>query len=285
MAAAWGAVGAAAIGVGGDLLGGQASAHAARREAKKQRDFQERMSNTAVQRRTADLRAAGMNPMLAYMPGSGGGAGVADTPSGARGDVPDMSNIGTKGIASAMQGANLVADLRFKEAATTTKVAEGRKIDEETALAAANARIKENEAVYSSRTLEANIRNLESTAEKIGQEIANLKLSGSLTEQQISQNKQLQPLLVQAQRISNAANAAGLPEKEMWAAWYKGIGRYTPEAQAVGGTIEAIGNVVGIGSKATAIWSAIKGKKTTERSETMDSKGKISVKDMERIER
>lgn len=103
------------------------SAGRASDEASFNRDWQEHMSNTAYQRAVGDMRAAGINPMLAYMQGG------ASTPSGAVGDVPSIREpvgsaleLKNKGIAgelmtSQSQAAQASADRDAAQADLTHK--------------------------------------------------------------------------------------------------------------------------------------------------------------------
>ena len=102
----WIPLAAAAISAAGAIQQGRQSAAA----AKKQMVFQKNMSDTAHQRQVADLRAAGLNPILSAR------LGGASTPSGAQPSV--IPNIGSTAANSALNAYNTYAQVNERQAHT-----------------------------------------------------------------------------------------------------------------------------------------------------------------------
>ena len=84
-------------------LGGREARGASLRVAREQMAFQERMSSTSYQRAVRDMRAAGINPMLAYMQGG------ASSPGGAMARIDDVV---APAVSSALQARRLNQELR-----------------------------------------------------------------------------------------------------------------------------------------------------------------------------
>lgn len=128
-----------AAGLAGTYLSNQASSA----QAQRQMDFQQDMSNTAHQREVADLRAAGLNPILSAM-GNG-----ASSPQGAQGSVADLGSgiqngINT-GIAIRAQNKEFEktdAGIANTDADTKNKNATSGLISAQTTQSAAEARLK-----------------------------------------------------------------------------------------------------------------------------------------------
>ena len=128
----------------------------AKRSAKRQMEFQASMSNTSWQRGMADMKAAGLNPMLAYKMGG------ASSPVGA---MYTPQNVGTAATDGYLKGAQadqanaqvgLTNQQRNKVIAEIEQVipAQVEKMRQEGLLAQAGISVKEAEAKLKDMTIE-----------------------------------------------------------------------------------------------------------------------------------
>jgi hypothetical protein len=154
------ALATAAVG-GLGFIGQQMTNSAQAEAADKQMEFQQNNSNTAYQRQVADLQAAGLNPMLAYIKGGG-----ASTPTGA---MPTYTSPVT-GAVQAVHSAAIPSSIRKTEADTSLSGSQAKLTD-------------------------AQVKQVDANVEKIGEEISNLKTDNlrlkALTDNLVEQRQNL----------------------------------------------------------------------------------------------
>lgn len=105
----WPILAGAALSAGSGILGTHMQNRANARMAREQMEFQERMSSTAWQRGVSDMRAAGINPMLAFQKGG------ASAPSG---QTARMENVLGAGASNALEVLRTFQQMRLMASQT-----------------------------------------------------------------------------------------------------------------------------------------------------------------------
>lgn len=204
-----------------------------------QQSWEEKMANTSYQRAVGDLKAAGLNPMLAYSQGG------ATTPNVSAAQVIPEDALG-RGMQSALQQAMAAEQIKQMQAQThlITANAEGQDL---------NNRMNAWNEPYSARAASNRAAQLEADADAAMQRVKNLKTEWETDKQDLKVKQRLEEALVEAQQAATKLAQLDIPEAQASADFYSKLGA----AEKAGGLA---GKGAGLLKDLTNVWNLLRRK-------------------------